>query len=65
MKFKIKMGIPEMAELWQTLQTAYRNNSINKKDAILYKKWGKALKSLSVNPKYTHMIFLHCQTGMA
>lgn len=46
------MGIPQMAELWQKLQTAYRNGSISKKDAILYKKWGKALKFLSEDPKY-------------
>ena len=41
------MGIPQMAELWQELQVSYRNASISKKDTVLYKKWGKALKSLS------------------
>lgn len=41
-----------MNELWQELQTAYRDGSITKKDAILYKKWGKSLKHLSNNPRY-------------
>jgi hypothetical protein len=52
MKFKIKMGVPQMEQLWQKLQTAYRSGSINKEEEILYKKWGKALKLLSENPKY-------------
>lgn len=49
-----------MDELWRRLQVAYRNGSISKRDAILYKKWGKALKLLSTNPRYpglrTHAI---------
>ena len=52
MQFNIRMGIPEMEELWQRLQRNYRNNSISKEDKILYKKWGQALKHLSINPKY-------------
>ena len=31
------MGISQMAELWQELQVSYRNGSISKKDAVLYK----------------------------
>ncbi|MFD1287823.1 hypothetical protein ACFQ32_08240 [Lactobacillus melliventris] len=41
-----------MDELWQKLQTSYRSKSISKADANLYKKWGKALKFLSENPKH-------------
>jgi hypothetical protein len=52
MRFNIKMGVPEMAELWQRLQYEYRNNSISKEDETLYKKWGQALKHLSISPKY-------------
>lgn len=52
MAFKIRMGIPEMAELWGKLQTDYRNGIISKKDAELYKKWGNALKKLASNPQY-------------
>lgn len=46
------MGIPEMAELWNRLQTSYRDGTINKKDAELYKKWGSAIKKLAMNPQY-------------
>ncbi|MDO4962220.1 MAG: hypothetical protein Q4E57_10310 [Eubacteriales bacterium] len=52
MAFSIKMGIPEMAELWSRLQTSYRDGTINKNDAELYKKWGVALKKLSEDPQY-------------
>lgn len=41
-----------MDELWQKLQTSYRNKSISKEEANLYKKWGQALKFLSKNPKH-------------
>lgn len=52
MTYTIRMGIPEMAELWNKLQTSYRDGTINKKDAELYKKWGFALKKLAMDPFY-------------
>ncbi|WP_019134651.1 hypothetical protein [Kallipyga massiliensis] len=52
MKFTIKMGIPEMDDLWKRLQSEFHKNTINKQDSSLYKKWGKALKLLSQNPKH-------------
>ena len=52
MAYRIRMGIPEMAELWNRLQTSYQDGTINKKDAELYKKWGSALKKLSQDPHY-------------
>lgn len=52
MTYTIRMGIPEMAELWNKLQTSYRDRTINKKDAELYKKWGSALKKLAMDPFY-------------
>ena len=52
MAINIRMGIPEMAELWNNLQSSYRNGTISKKDEELYKKWGNALKKLSNDPKY-------------
>lgn len=52
MSYNIRMGIPEMAELWKRLQTSYRDGTINKKDAELYKKWGSALKKLAMDPFY-------------
>lgn len=52
MKYNIRMGIPEMEALWMRLQSNYRSRTISKKDALLYKKWGKALRLLSDDPKY-------------
>ena len=43
MNFNIRMGIPEMQELWLDLQEKYRSRKIKKKEEQLYKKWGKAL----------------------
>ena len=52
MDFSIRMGIPEMLELWMRLHRKSKNGSILKADATLYKKWGKALKLLSIDPFY-------------
>ena len=52
MAYSIRMGVPEMASLWESLQNAYRNATIKKKDEELYKKWGNALKKLSSDPMY-------------
>ncbi|MBF1268382.1 MAG: hypothetical protein HXM92_02565 [Oribacterium parvum] len=52
MRFNIRMGIPAMEVLWFSLQREYHSGTINKKDASLYKKWGKALKLLSDNPRH-------------
>jgi hypothetical protein len=52
MAYNIRMGIPEMAELWNRLQTGYREGTLSKKDAELYKKWGASLKKLAMDPHY-------------
>lgn len=52
MNFNIQMGIPEMQNLWLDLQEKYRSGTIKKKEEQLYKKWGKALKLLSIDPGY-------------
>lgn len=52
MAYNIRMGVPEMAELWNRLQTSYRDGTISKKDKELYQKWGSALKKLAQDPKY-------------
>jgi ABC-type phosphate transport system substrate-binding protein len=52
MAYNIRMGIPEMEELWNKLQTSYRDGTISKKDAELYKKWGDAVKKLAMDPHY-------------
>ncbi len=52
MSYAIRMGIPEMDELWNTLKTKHRDGTISKKEEDLYNKWGNALKKLSSNPMY-------------
>ena len=52
MDFSIRMGIPEMLELWMRLHRKSKDGSISKADAALYKKWGKSLKLLSIDPFY-------------
>lgn len=52
MTYNIRMGIPEMKELWDRLQTSYRNGSISSRDEELYKKWGNAIKKLANDPLY-------------
>jgi len=34
------------------MQEAFRSGTISKSDALLYRKWGNALKKLSENPMY-------------
>lgn len=52
MSFRIRMGVPEMETLWNDLQSKYRSGTIKKKEELLYKKWGNALKKLSEDPMY-------------
>lgn len=52
MGFNIRMGIPEMEALWNDLQAKYRSGTIKKKEELLYKKWGNALKKLAEDPMY-------------
>lgn len=52
MQFTIHMGVPDMEALWNGLIQRSRNGTINKDDAELYRKWGKALAFLANNPKH-------------
>lgn len=52
MSYNIRMGIPEMAALWNTLQNGYREGILKKTEEQLYKKWGNALKKLAEDPFY-------------
>ena len=52
MSFAIRMGIPEMMQLWTDLSNKHVNGTISKKELSLLKKWGKALKLLSQDPTY-------------
>ena len=52
MEYTIRMGIPEMEELWNSLQEAHKDGTISKENEDLYKKWGNSLKKLSADPNY-------------
>ena len=52
MSFAIRMGIPEMLELWTDLSQKNAAGIISKKELSLYNKWGKALRLLSQDPSY-------------
>lgn len=52
MSYQIRMGIPEMKGLWDELREKYRSGAISKNEETLYKKWGKAMKLLSQDPRY-------------
>ena len=52
MSFTIRMGIPEMLELWTELSQKNATGTISKKELSLYKKWGKAMRLLSQDPSY-------------
>lgn len=46
------MGIPEMQALWERLCVETASGSISKDDALLYRKWGKALANLARDPRH-------------
>ena len=52
MSFTIRMGIPEMLELWTDLYQKNAAGTISKKELALYNKWGKAMRLLSQDPSY-------------
>ena len=52
MNYEIRMGRPEMEQLWNELQTKHRNGTISEDEGRLYKKWVKALQKLSADPAY-------------
>lgn len=41
-----------MYELWNKLQTKSKSGTLKGTDALLYKKWGKALSELASDPFY-------------
>ena len=52
MSFAIRMGIPEMLELWTDLSQKNAAGTISKKELSLYNKCGKAMRLLSQDPSY-------------
>ena len=62
MSFTIRMGIPEMLELWTELSQKNATGTISKKELYLYKKWGKAMawNHIQKTRKTEPMIRLFC-----
>lgn len=52
MAYEIRMGIPEMKALWDSLSKKHKNGTANKMEEELYNKWRNALKKISENPTY-------------
>ncbi len=50
--FSIRLGIPEMAELWADLRSKVEAGVLSKDEDKLYKKWGKAMALLSNDPRH-------------
>ena len=50
--YDIIMGIPEMADFWDTLCAKIQNNTATKDELKLHKKFGKALNHLSQDPRH-------------
>ena len=50
--FKIRMGVPEMRDLWDSLEAKSKAGTLSKVEAELFKKWHKALQFLSQNPRH-------------
>ena len=55
MEYTIRMGVPEMYSLWESLKAKYRNGSITQNESELYKKWGNAMKKISIDPFYPNL----------
>ncbi len=60
--FVIRMGVPETKDLWDSLIVREKDGKLSGQEAILYRKWCKALRFLSANPRHpglaSHEIFL-------
>ena len=50
--FEIHMGIPEMEAFWRSLTEKNRSGKATKNEIRLYKKIGKALRQISLDPRY-------------
>jgi hypothetical protein len=50
--FSIRLGIPEMAELWADLCSKAKTHTLSKDEEKLYKKWGKAMAFVANDPQH-------------
>lgn len=50
--FAIRLGIPEMEDLWAYLLQRKGNETLTVSENLLYKKMGKAMRLLANNPRH-------------
>ena len=50
--FEIHMGVPDMEELWSTLQESVHAGTAGKDDQKLYKQMGKTMRLIASNPRH-------------
>lgn len=50
-KFNIRLGVPEVENLWNDLSEKRRSNHITRDEKSLHNKLGKAFRYLAINPK--------------
>ena len=50
--YRIRLGIPEMQALWDDLRSKMKTGKATKDEEQLYKQLGKAMKLLSLDPRY-------------
>ena len=52
MKFRIRLGEPEVKELWEDLGNRRCNDKLSKAEIIFHDKLGKTFNLISTNPKH-------------
>ncbi len=50
--FTIRLGVPEIESAWMALVEKGKSGTLGKDEEKLYKKWGKAMKFLSTDPRH-------------
>jgi len=50
--FTLRMGFPEMSDLWNLLTGKAEQGALSKDEAALYRKLAKTLQLLSTNPRH-------------
>lgn len=51
--YTIRLGIPEVEALWSDLKTKADSGFLSKDEEKAYKKWGKAMLHLAMDPRHT------------
>ena len=54
--FCIRLGVPEMQALWETLAQKVKKQIADKNEVILFRKLTSCFKKLSLDPKYPGLV---------